>query len=117
MSNKNSVKAVTLSTFDSSTLQVNTYLPINATGFSHSCFLIVITNASNTAVIISDDTDNDEGQGFIPANTTLQLNFQTNAMPNTSYANIAKGVVLFAKGTAGIGNVYLSGWYQPQAQL
>jgi hypothetical protein len=109
MSVKNSVAAITVTSIDSSTVS-GTYQKINSSGLSNPCFLVRIVNSSNKDVTISYDgsTDND----VIAANTTAQYPFQSNSQPNNNAAFLAKGTVIWVKGTAGTGNIYLSGYYQ-----
>lgn len=75
-----------------------------------ACFLIRIINGSNAGVTVSYDgvTDND----FVLAADSLQLPMQSNSQPNNFTANVAKGSIIYVKGT-GAGNVYLAGYYQP----
>jgi hypothetical protein len=113
MSVKNIVLAIPLTSIDSATF-TGVYQPINPNGLDRPCFLIRITNDSNVDVTISGNgtTDND----FIRAGETLQLNFQTNSQPGNYVANLAKGTIIYVKGSAGVGNsgsIYLAGYFQP----
>lgn len=105
---QNSVKALVLSTVASSTVTGN-YAPLNGTGFSHAPFFIRINNASNMAITVSYDGVNDHE--FIPTGTIFQLETQTNSQPNAQVALFAKHTIVYIKGTAGTGNIYLSGYY------
>lgn len=114
MSVKNNVLAIEMTSIDSATLTPSpAYQVINAGGLDESCFMIRIINDSNSDVMISYDgvTDND----FIIAGQTLQLESQTNSQPNNKLANFQKGLVVYAAGTAGVGTIYLVGYYQPKA--
>lgn len=110
MAVKNKVLAIPLTNIASSTVS-SSYQAINATGLANPCFLIRIINASTTNVTVSYDgvTDNE----YVIAASSMDVNAQTNGQPNTSIANFAAGTVVYVKGTAGTGNVYLSGYYQP----
>jgi len=110
MAVKNKVLAIPLTNVASSTLGAS-YLPINATGLANPCFLIRITNASNKDVTISYDGVNDHE--YLVSATFMDINAQTNSQPNTNIANFATGTVVYVKGTAGTGIIYLSGYYQP----
>lgn len=107
---KNIVRAIPLTTIASSTVS-GAYAAINPNGLPNSCFMIEIINASSMAITVSYDgsTDND----FVPANTVRMLEFQTNAQPNNWQASLAQGTIVYVKGTAGTGNVYLAGYFQP----
>lgn len=86
-------------------------VPINVNGLSHACFLIRIINNSNATVFISYDGIN--AADVIPPNNTLQLDFQTNSSPNGFVANLKKGTIVYADAAlAGVGTVYLVGYYQ-----
>jgi len=104
----NKVKAIALTNIDSSTVS-GTYQAINAAGLDQACFLVRVMNASNQNVTLSYDgsTDND----VVLANSTLDVPAQTNSSPNNKVALFAKGQVVYVKGTAGTGNIYLSGYY------
>lgn len=110
MALKNIIKAVPLTTFNSTGLS-GTYQAINAGGLPSSCFLIRITNGSGVPITISYDgtTDGD----WLASNGTLQLNGQTNADPQSGIANWPIGTKIFVKGTASTGLIYLSAYYQP----
>jgi hypothetical protein len=111
MAVKNIVLPIVMTNINSTTV-IATYLPINPTGLPHACFMIRIINASNAAITISYDGTNDHD--FLAANTsTPELEFQTNSQPNNLIAKLAQGTIVYVKGTAGVGNVYLTGWYQP----
>jgi hypothetical protein len=105
---QNSVKALLLHSVLSSTVTTS-YAPLNGTGFTQAPFLIRINNASSMGITISYDGVNDHE--FIPANTVFQLNAQTNAQPNAQTALFPKFTIVYVKGTAGTGNIYLSGYY------
>jgi len=111
MSVKNIVLAIPLTSFNSAALAAG-YAPINAAGFPEPLFLVRLINNSNADVTISYDGVNDAD--FVPHGTQLQLNFQTNGQPNNFNALLAKGTVVYVKGAAGAGLIYLAGYYQPQ---
>jgi hypothetical protein len=105
---QNSVKPFLLSNILSSTVTAF-YAPLNGTGFSQAPFFIRIVNNSTMAVTISYDGVNDHE--FIPSNTVFELNSQTNAQPNAHIALFPKYTIVYIKGAAGTGNIYLSGYY------
>jgi len=105
---QNSVKPFTLSSILSSTV-TGLYAPLNGTGFQQAPFFIRIVNASTTAITISYNGVNDHE--FIPSNGVFELPSQTNSQPNGHVALFPKNTIVYVKGTAGTGNIYLSGYY------
>ncbi len=105
---QNSVKALALNSILSSAVTA-LYVPINGSGFANAPFFIRIINASNMAITISYDgvTDNE----YIPANSVFELPSQANAQPGAQVALFPKNTIVYIKGTAGTGNIYLSGYY------
>ena len=108
MAYKNTVKAVPLDDISSASI-TGSYAIINSGGLPNPCFMLRIMNASNKDVTISYDGVTDHE--YVLANTTLQVDCQNNAQPPSYVANFPKGMVVWAKGTAGIGNIYVSGYY------
>jgi phosphate starvation-inducible protein PhoH len=111
---KNTVQAVPLTNIDSSTL-TTTYQPINVGGLPQPCSIIRLNSTSTTAVTISYDSVNDHE--FLIAGGSTTLSFQNNSQPNNFITNMAQGTVVYAKGTAGTGNIYLSGYYSPKSTV
>jgi len=107
---KNSVKAETMIAFLSSTI-TGTYQLI--TTLSNACFLVRIINASTEDITISyDGTTNNE---YVIAGTVAQLPFQSNSQPAAMVALMAQGTPFYVKGTAGTGDIYIVGYYVPNA--
>jgi len=105
---QNSVKSFALSSILSSTV-TSLYAPLNSLGFAQAPFFIRIVNASNMAITVSyNGVDDNE---FIPANSVFELPSQTNAQPGAHMALFPKNTIVYVKGTAGTGNIYLSGYY------
>lgn len=113
MAVKNSVAALGIATFDSATLtgSFQTF-----TTLSQACFLIHINNTSDVAVIISWDGGTTSHE-VVLAGKDLYLDFQANAQPNGFIAKMASGTKVSIKQVtaAGTGNIYLTGYYQAQA--
>jgi len=109
---KDSIKPLLIASLDASTLQAVTYTAINAVanGLDGPCFMIRITNASSSGVLVSYDGINDHD--ILLDGHILQLDFQTNSRPGNKVAQLAKGTKVYVRGAAGQGNIYLSGWYQ-----
>jgi len=105
---QNSVKPFILSTVLSSTVTA-LYAPLNGTGFIQAPFFIRIINASNTAITVSYNGVDDHE--FIAANSVFELPSQTNSQPNAQVALFPKNTIVYIKGTAGTGSIYLSGYY------
>ena len=111
MAVKNAIHAVPLSSFDSATM-TGVYQPIIMGGLAKACFEIRIINTSNMPVTISFDgvTDHD----FVPATTLESIPAFNANQPNTYSASFAQGTQIYIKGTAGVGMIYIAGYYQPQ---
>jgi len=105
---QNSVKPFILSSILSSTV-TGLYAPLNGTGFLQAPFFIRIVNASSMPITVSyNGIDDNE---FIAANSVFDLNSQTNSQPNAQVALFSKNTIVYIKGTAGTGSIYLSGYY------
>lgn len=102
------VLAIPLEDIDSATL-LPTYLPIN-TGLPHACFFLKIINGGTTAITISYDGVNDHDVVF--ANSIAELPSGTVTSLREQSALWAKGLVVYAKGTAGVGSIGVSGLYR-----
>lgn len=105
---KSFVKAIPMTTFNSAGL--GAYQAMNAGGLPQACFLIKIVNDSNTDAIFSFDGVNDHD--VVPATATDMYPFQSNAQPKSYVALMKKGTVFYIRGAAGVGNIYLVGYYQ-----
>lgn len=104
------VKAISLSSFDTAGLAAG-YNVINASGLSHSCFLLRIINESNIDIGIS--YDGVSTADFVLSDSVLTLNFQANSGPSGCNCVMAKGTKIYITApAAGVGLVYLTGYYQ-----
>jgi len=112
MAVKNIIMAIPLTNIASSAL-TTTYQAINPGGIPHSCCILRLNSTSSTSVTISYDGVNDHE--FLLAGDSFTIAVQNNAQPNNFIANFPLGTVVYAKGTAGTGALYLSGYYQPTA--
>jgi len=87
------------------------YQALNGTGFSDDIKILKIYNAGTQGINVSYDglTDHD----FYPAGATIILDLQTNHADNSSYGsgtkNGRKGQIIYGKGTAGVGSLYIIG--------
>ena len=108
---QNRIKPIVLVSINSASL-TSDYQEFNSAGLDGACFLLRVMNASDKGISLSYDGITDHE--VVLANNTLQLDFQNNAQPNGWTALVSKGQVLYIKGTAGTGTVYLSGYYVSQ---
>lgn len=108
---KNKVLPIPLSSIDSATFTGAYQLLSAAAGLPNPCTQLHIVNSSNVDVTISYDgtTDHD----YLLADSDRELNFQSNALPQGYAASLAQGTKVYVKGAAGVGLVYISGWYSP----
>jgi hypothetical protein len=113
MAVKNIVLPIPLSSINSSAFSGAYQLLSGAAGITHACIILHIVNNSTMDVTVSYDGVNDHD--YIPTKTARDIQFQANALPQTSNCSLAQGTKIYVKGTAGTGLVFLSGFYQPQA--
>jgi hypothetical protein len=107
----NKIQAIALTNIASSSLTTD-YMAINAGGLPNACCILRLNSTSSTSVTLSYDGVNDHE--FLLAGADFNISAQTNAQPQTLIANFPKGMVVYAKGTAGTGNIYLSGYFSQQ---
>lgn len=108
---QNKVKSATRGTLGGMSLTTS-YQAVNSTPLEGACFRIALYNSTNGAVDISFDgvTDND----VVLAGSSIVIDAQTNAQPSGLVALFQKGLVVYAKGAAAAGNIYISGYYVTQ---
>lgn len=82
-------------------------------GFPQPVFMLEFTNDSNTACDIWFYNDVHQQQ-HIRFDTSLTLNFQTNHQPQGNVACFPMGAQVWISGTAGIGFIYMTGYYTEQ---
>jgi len=70
---------------------------------------IRITNDSNTDVIISYDGITDHE--YVPGGERISTYFQANATGANEVSKLSNRTIVFIRGTAGVGDVYVSGYY------
>ncbi len=113
MSVKNSIQVVPLETFTSAALNPAVYQAVNTAGLPNPCFKIRISNLNTTVIIISFDGVTDHE--IIGANQTVDLSGGFGAsQPNNNSALWSKGTIMYVRGTAGVGLIAISGYYQSQ---
>lgn len=108
---KNTIRTTPLATFDSATLS-GTYAAVITGGLAKPCYLLRITNASNKDVTISFDGVNDSD--YIFSNTANNIPAIYGSQPSAYVAIFPQGQQIYVKGSAGTGNIYIAGYYQPQ---
>lgn len=111
MAVKNRIQAIPLTSVDSATF-TGAFVPLNG-GIPAACVILRIINSSNREIDISYDRGVTANDHLFPGER-LQLDFQANAIPNTSSASLAKGTTVYVRGAAGVGLVYLAAYYQPE---
>lgn len=106
----NSVQTVTLTTFDSTSI-TGAYQSLNGTGLSDDVKILRIINGSTEPITISYDGINDSD--VILSATAEMFEFQANSSntpesPGTLL--VRKGQIIYGKGAAGTGNIYIGGY-------
>lgn len=105
------LSAIPLTTYDTSGL-TGTYAALNGSGVEQSLKVLKMYNASDVLVTLSLDgtTDHD----VIPAGGTFVLDIQTNSHGwggSNGHWAIRNGQIIYGKGSAGAGNLYIIGYY------
>ena len=106
------VSCIPMAVFDTSTL-TGTYQSLNGTGFAADIKMLKIYNGGTTDIIVSWSNGVKDDDIF-PAGSTLILDLQTNHADNASSGGGTlygrTNQILFGKGTAGTGNLYIVGY-------
>lgn len=109
-----------MAVFDSSTLTnsyqamngASQYLIFTGSGFPDSIKSLKIYNGSNVGITVS--FDGVVRHDYWPAGASIILDIQTNHANNSAYGsgtlNGAQGQIIYGKGTAGTGSVYISAY-------
>lgn len=90
----------------------SSYLIFTGLGFENDIKILKIYNGGTNGIIISYNgiTRHD----YWPSGSTIIIDLQTNHQDESAYGsgtlNGRKGQVIFGSGTAGTGNVYISGY-------
>lgn len=107
----NRVAAIPVLSFNTAGLNPAAFIAVGT--LPHPCFMLHIANDSNTTVTISLDGIN--AADVIIDDHDILLPFQTNASLPGQVNNLAKGTIIYVRGTAGAGNIYIAGYYQNTA--
>ena len=110
---KNFIKSLTVTTVDAAAITAGTWVDFFAGGTTEACFMIRITNTSDTNVLISFD-GGITAHEMVPSGEAVDLNLQANSSPTNFVSLLRKGTVISVRGTAGTGLIYLSGYYNEQ---
>ena len=109
MTQRNYVKPLVLRNVDTAEIAADTWTAFSGDVLEGACFFIRITNTSNADISISFDGVNEHE--FLTADDRININFQSNASPSGYVAKLANRSVLYVRGAAGVGLVYLSGYF------
>jgi hypothetical protein len=104
--NKSFVLPLTYASFDTANLLAGYAAVIT---LAQPVAILRFINASNAGVKISYDgvTNHD----FILPTSSVTLDFQSDSAPNGFMAMIRKGTVISVAGIAGVGLIYITGYY------
>jgi hypothetical protein len=104
-----SLKFIPMQSMDAASLTTSYQAFGGSSPFAEACFKVTVTNASNTPIVISLDGIHDTF--VVGAGLFYDLALQINSRVLLSEVLVAKGTVPMIKGTAGVGHIYLSGYY------
>jgi hypothetical protein len=113
-----SFQCITRAVFNTASMTAS-YAPLNGTGFSAPIKILKIINLGTNGIDISYDGVNDSDY-YVAAPTSgsaipLIINFQANHSDISSYGAGTlygrQGQIIYGKGTAGTGNLYIIGYY------
>ena len=107
----NRVKAVRATAKDAATLDPVNYIVLKT--LEAPIFYMRIVNASNTPVEISYDKTPNPGKiwhDYLMPEDKPGINFQANNEIPGHIANLAKGTVVYIRGTAGVGQIIFTGY-------
>jgi len=105
---KDFIVPIEMQSIDASTIGAGAYLAVGDP-LEGALSSIRITNASNTPVIISFDGITDHI--YIRATDSYNEYFQIGSTPNNNVAKLKRYTTVYIRGTAGVGLVYVSGYY------
>jgi hypothetical protein len=105
------MKAIPAGSFNSASLS-GTFALVGA--LPERLVILRIINLSNVGVGVSYDgtTLND----VVVAGGERELNFITSSLASNEAAALAKGTHIYLNGTAGVGTIYVTGYYQALQQ-
>ena len=106
----NYFQCITRAVFNTASI-TGSYAALNGTGFSDPIKILKVYNGGSNGVDISYDgtTDHD----YFPAGSTQIIDFQANHPAQSGGDGILNGQknqIIYGKGTAGTGNLYITGY-------
>lgn len=108
----NYFRCIPRAVFNTATLS-GTYAALNGSGFTRDIKMLKIYNAGTTGIDISYDSTTDHD--YFPAGATIIMDLQANHDCDSAYSSGKKtgrqGQIIYGKGTAGTGNLYIIGFY------
>lgn len=110
---KSTIYHIPMTSIDSSTLS-GSYQAINTGGTPQACTIFKIINNSTVDVTISFDPTLVAGGDFAPSKSFAIIDAQAAKQPENDLSTLAQGTTVYVKGSAGVGSIYLVGYYQPK---
>lgn len=111
MAEFNTFQCIPRAVFNTASL-TGSYQSLNGTGFGDDIKILKIYNAGTVGIDISYDGVADHE--YFPSGATIIIDLQTNHADSSSYGAGTligrKGQIIFGKGTAGTGNLYIVGY-------
>lgn len=106
----NAFQCITRAVFNTASL-TGSYASLNGAGFSDDIKILKIYNGGTNGIDISYNGSVDHD--YFPAGATQIIDLQTNHADESGAAgtlNGKKGQIIYGKGTAGTGNLYIIGY-------
>ena len=102
------IKAIERTQFDTAGLGLP-FVALNPLGLTESCFLLRLINQSDTGVTIS--YDGVDAHDYIRADSTSDL-LGSSSLQGTGITGAwRKGAKVYVSGIAGVGHIFLAGYY------
>jgi len=105
----NRVYPLILKDLDTLKIGPGTWSTFDLDGTEQPCFMIRLTNYSNTTIFIS--FNGSDVADIIRPYKQITYNFQLNSCPQNYKSQFKKYSKVYIRGAAGIGKIYLSGYY------
>lgn len=102
------VKAFPMVVYNSAALAAG-YTSMNPAGLPGACFWLQLLNDSSVDMTVSFDGITDHL--FLPHGYEFPMFPMTGALPNNRVLLFPAHMQIYAKGVAGVGNVYITGFY------
>jgi len=103
----NRITPMELQFVDVSTIIAGAYASLSA--IEGALSFVRVTNDSNTNVFIS--FDGIEDHIYVKAGDSVPYPYQNSSAPMNNVSKLPKNTIPRVRGTAGVGYVYISGWY------